>query len=419
MSDDILSRFLRYVRIDTQSQDGVEDRYPSTPGQLDLLRLLAKELKAMGASGVRMDQHGYVTAAIPSNLPKGHPARGKVPPVGFIAHVDTSDAESGKGIKPRVFKYRGGDIRFPKDRTVRIKAAGDAALRKEVGHTLITSDGTTLLGADDKAGVSVIMDLVRRLRKDSSLLHGEVKVAFTPDEEVGNGTKFFDAKAFGAKAAYTFDGYEPGQLNKETFSADSAVITVTGVETHPGEAKDVMVNSIRAMADIIARLPRKMAPETTSGYEPYIHPHDIHGSTGKTVLKFLLRDFKTAGLAKQKRILERIITEVRRRHPKAKFELKVTESYRNMRAGLEKDSRVLATLWEAVRRAGAVPRWEPIRGGTDGSRLTAQGLPTPNIFMGGGNFHSRAEWASLEGMRTASDTAVHLLRVWVEQCSQP
>lgn len=414
MSETLLDRFLRYVKIDTQSKEGVEDAYPSTAKQLDLSKLLVQELEALGVPDVRLDRHGYVMASIPSNLPKSHPAYGKVPAVGFVSHVDTSEAASGEGVKPQVFEYKGGDIALPGDPSSVIKA--DCPHLKDcVGKRLVTSDGTTLLGADDKAGVAAIMTAADRLMSDPGILHGDVKIAFTPDEEVGAGTKFFDLKAFSAQVAYTLDGHDPGQLNKETFSADTAILTVHGWEVHPGTAKDVMVNSIRAAADVVARLPKGMAPETTEGYEPYIHPYDIHGATGKTEIKLLLRDFKTAGLSEQKRILERIIGEIQPLHPKAKFELKIVESYRNMREGLEKDSRVLDVLWAAVEKTGLKPRWEPIRGGTDGARLTAQGLPTPNVFIGGYNYHSKTEWVSVEGMEQACQTVLNILKLWVEK----
>ncbi|MFA5137793.1 MAG: peptidase T [Elusimicrobiota bacterium] len=414
MNDTLLDRFLRYVKIDTQSKEGVEDAYPSTSKQLDLLKLLATELEALGVPDVRMDRHGYVMASIPANLLPRHPARGKVPAVGFIAHVDTSEAASGKDVKPQVLEYKGGDVVLPGDPSSVIKA--DCPHLKDcVGKSIVTSDGTTLLGADDKAGIAAIMTAVERIMSDPEFLHGDVKIAFTPDEEVGGGTKFFDLKAFGAQVAYTLDGHDAGQLNKETFSADTAIVTVHGWEVHPGTAKDVMVNSIRAMADLIARLPKHMAPETTEGYQPYIHPYDIHGATGQTALKLLLRDFKTAGLSEQKRILECIIKEVQPLHPKAKFELKIVESYRNMREGLEKDPRVLDVLWAAVEKTGLKPRWEPIRGGTDGARLTAQGLPTPNVFMGGCNYHSKTEWVSVDGMAQACQTVLNILQLWVEK----
>jgi tripeptide aminopeptidase len=293
--------------------------------------------------------------------------------------------------------------------------AENPELANNIGKTIITTDGTTLLGADDKAGLAIIMTAVQTLINNPSLLHGDIKIGFTPDEEVGAGTKFFDVQKFGAQFAYTVDGDTPGELNMETFSADSATIVVHGRNIHPGSAKNIMVNSLRAMAEIIVRLPKDMAPETTEGYEPYIHPHIIEGEEAKTTLKFLLRDFKDEGLIEQKKMLEKIIAEVQPMYPKAKFELIIAESYRNMRNELEKDPRVTDCLWEATKRAGLEPKWFPIRGGTDGSRLTAMGLPTPNIFTGGQNYHCKNEWASLDGMLKSVETVVNLAQVWVEK----
>ncbi len=414
MNDSALDRFIRYAKIDTQSKDDVED-YPSTRKQLDLLNLLLKELKDLGLKDARIDNYGYVMATVPSNLPGNHAAYGKVPMIGFIAHVDTSPSASGTDVKPQVMTYKGGDIILPGDNSVVIRTSENPELRQNIGKTIVTSDGTTLLGADDKAGLAIIMTAVQALVNKPSLLHGDVRIAFTPDEEVGNGTKFFDIGEFGARFAYTVDGDTPGELNKETFSADAAVITVHGRNIHPGSAKNIMVNSIRAMADLIVRMPRDMAPETTEGYEPYIHPHIIEGEEARSTLKMLLRDFETEGLKKQAGILQKIIAEVQPLHPKARFELKITESYRNMRYGVEKEPKGLEALWEATRRAGLDPKWVPIRGGTDGSRLTEKGLPTPNIFTGGQNYHGPTEWLSVEGMEKSVETVVNLAQIWVEK----
>ena len=415
MKETVLDRFLRYVKIDTQSQDDAE-AYPSTAKQLDLLTLLLKELQDLGLKDASIDKYGYVMATLPSNLPRSHPAFGKVPTVGFIAHVDTSPSTSGENVKPQIVqKYQGGDITLPGDRSVVIRESENPELKKEVGRTIITSDGTTLLGADDKAGIAIIMTAMQHLLENPGILHGDVKVGFTPDEEVGAGTKYFDIKEFGAKFAYTVDGDTAGELNKETFSANSAIITVYGRNIHPGTAKGIMVNSIRVIADIVARMPRNMAPETTEGYEPYIHPHILQGEEAKSVVKILLRDFKTEGLDVLKKKLENIIAEVQPLHPRAKIELQIIESYRNMREGLEKDQRVLDCLWEATKRAGLDPKWVPIRGGTDGSKLTANGLPTPNIFTGGHNYHGKTEWASLWGMEKATETVVNVAQVWVDK----
>jgi len=415
MNETVLDRLLRYVQIDTQSKDDAET-YPSTAKQFDLLNLLVKELKELGASNVQIDKYGYVMATIPENLPKTDKAHGKVPVVGFLAHVDTSPSVTGTNVKPQVIRnYKGGDIALPGDSSVVLRESENPELRANIGKTIVTTDGTTLLGADDKAGLAIVMTAAETLINNPKILHGDIRIAFTPDEEVGNGTKYFDLKAYGADVAYTIDGDTPGELNKETFSADMAIITVHGRNIHPGTAKNIMVNSVRVMADIIVRMPKDMAPETTEGYEPYIHPHVVEGEEAKSTLKILLRDFKTDGLRKLKGILEKIIAEVQPLHPKAKIELKIVESYRNMREGVEKDPRVIDCLWEATKRSGFEPKWVPIRGGTDGSRLTAMGLPTPNIFTGGQNYHSRTEWASVHGMEKSVETVVNLVQVWMEK----
>jgi tripeptide aminopeptidase len=404
MKQRLLARFLRYVKIDTQSQDGVE-QIPSTPQQVDLARLLVKELKELGAKKVTLDKHGYVMATIPATTRK------QAPRIGLIAHLDTSPAVSGKGVKPQVIKaYRGGDMVIDKKNGIVIAAKDNKALANCLGHTIVTSDGTTLLGADDKAGVAAIMTVVEELLAHPEIPHGDVKIAFTPDEEVGRGADLFDIKKFGADFAYTIDGGFEGELNQETFSADAAVIVIEGRDIHPGTAKNVMVNSMRAMADVISRLPQDMAPETTAGHAPFIHPSTLEGNVGKTTCKLILRDFRTSGLAEQRKILEGIIATVQKRHPKAKFDLTITPSYRNMRDALAKTPQVTNRLWKAAKRAGVIPRWKPIRGGTDGSRLTAMGLPTPNLFMGGGNYHSRTEWVSIDQLLKACQTAINVVR---------
>ncbi len=415
MSETALDRFVRYAKIDTQSQEESET-YPSTQKQFDLLNLLLEELKGLGVQNVSIDEHGYVTGTIPGNVPKNHRAFGKVPPVGFVAHVDTSPSASGKDVQPQIIQnYQGGDIVLPGDPSVVISEAENPELKANIGKTIVTSDGTTLLGADDKAGVAIIMTAAQKLLANPSLLHGDIKIAFTPDEEVGAGTKYFDIKKFGATYAYTVDGDTPGELNKETFSANLAVITVRGRNIHPGSAKGIMVNSIRAIADIVARMPKEIAPETTEGYEPYIHPHALEGSEAVSTLKILLRDFHTPGLETLKGKLEEIIDEVRPLHPKATIELKIIEQYKNMKDYIGDDSLVLDCLGEATRRAGLEPKWVPIRGGTDGSRLTEKGLPTPNIFTGGANYHGTTEWLSVWGMEKSVETVVHLAQLWVEK----
>ena len=413
MNQTALERFLRYAKIDTQSKED-SDTFPSTLKQFDLARLLVDELKELGLDA-SIDENCYVMATLPSNLPAGHPAFDKVPPVAFIAHVDTSPEVSAENVNPQIIKYEGGDIVLKNDTSVVIRASENPGLAKCIGHTLVTTDGMTLLGSDDKSGIAAIMTSVQNLLNHPELLHGDIRICFTPDEEVGMGTKFIDLKKLDAKYAYTVDGDLPGELNKETFSANVAIVTVHGRDIHPGFAKDIMVNSIRAIADIIARTPRDMAPETTDGYQPYIHPYVLEGGIAKSTLKILFRDFETPGLDVLKKIMEDIIAEVAPLHPRARIELEVKEQYRNMRDKLIEQPIVLDNLWEAAVRSGVEPVWVPIRGGTDGSRLTEMGLPCPNIFTGGQNFHSRTEWLSVNFLDKAVETIVNLAQIWVEK----
>jgi tripeptide aminopeptidase len=416
MKESALDKFIRYAKIDTQSSEESQT-YPSTAKQFDLLNLLVAELKDLGLTDASIDQHGYVMATIPGNIPTADKAHGKVPTIGFIAHVDTSPSTTGTNVKPQIIKaYAGGDIVLPGDPSVVLRVNENPELKSNIGKTIVTTDGTTLLGADDKAGVAIIMTAAQTLLNTPSLLHGDIRIAFTPDEEIGAGTKFFDIKKFGAKFAYTVDGDTPGELNKETFSANLATITVHGRNIHPGSAKNIMVNSLRAMADIIVRMPKDIAPETTEGYEPYIHPHHLEGEEAKSTLKILLRDFETPGLDVLKKKLEDIIAEVQALHPRTKIELSILNQYRNMRDYMGTDTRVLDCMQEATKRSGLDPHWVPIRGGTDGSRLTEKGLPTPNLFTGGQNYHGKTEWLSVYGMEKSVETVVHLAQVWVEKC---
>jgi len=405
MKDKALKRFLRYVVINTQS-NGQSNSAPSTPGQLDLARLLVDELKELGLQDISLDDNGIVMATLPANTDK------KGPNIGFLAHLDTSPEMSGEGVKPRIIDtYDGGDIVLDRSQNIVISADEDKRLKTCVGHTLVTSDGSTLLGADDKAGIAAIMTMLETLRDHPDIPHGELKIAFTPDEEIGRGVAHFDVKKFGADFAYTLDGGIEGELNMETFSADSAVIKVEGFNTHPGKAKNVMVNAIRVIGHIVSRLPQAMSPETTEGYEPFMHPTAVTGNVEKASIRLILRDFHTPGLDTQKKILEGIITDVQPLYPKAKITLKITETYRNMRDVLEKHLKVTQTLFAAAEKAGVTPQWKPVRGGTDGSGLTALGLPTPNIFTGGANYHSRKEWLSVDGLVKSVETMLNLVRL--------
>lgn len=414
MAEKVIDRLLRYVKIDTQS-DPESSTTPSTQKQFDLAKILVEELKAIGIKDVELDEHCYLFATIPSNIPDGHPAKGKVKNIGFLAHLDTSPDVSGKDVKPQVIEnYKGGDITLPNENVV-IKMSENPNLQKCIGHTIVTTDGTTLLGSDDKSGIAAIMTFAETLMRNNNILHGDIRIGFTPDEEIGLGTKCFDLKKFNCHYAYTLDGDMPGELNKETFSADAAVINIKGRDIHPGMAKDIMVNSIRVMGEIIARLPKNMAPETTDGYNPFIHPHTVSGSVISSQIKFLLRDFKTEGLEVQKKILQDIIAEVQKLYPNANIELTTQFQYRNMLDSLNAAPHGLEYLWEAAVRAGVKPHWEPIRGGTDGSRLTEMGLPTPNVYTGGQNFHSRTEWVSINALEKAVETITHLAQIWIEK----
>ena len=415
MKKEVLEKLLRYVKIDTQS-DPTSNTTPSTMKQFDLANLLVSELKEIGLSNVSIDDKCYVYATLPSNIPAEHPAFGKVPAIGFVAHVDTSPDTSGANVNAKIIEnYQGGDIVLPADNNIVIRMSENPNLEKCIGHTIVHTDGTTLLGSDDKSGVAAIMTAMEYLINNPEIIHGDIRVGFTPDEEIGRGANHFDVKGFDCEYAYTIDGDMPGEINKETFSADACKITTYGRDIHPGMAKDIMVNSIRAMADIIALMPKNTAPETTEGYENYIHPYKVSGTVDKSELQILFRDFKTAGLADLKKIVDDIVAQVQPNYPKTRIEVEVTEQYRNMLDTLESNPHGLDYLWEACVRSGVTPYWNPIRGGTDGSRLTEMGLPTPNIYTGGQNFHAKTEWVSIDGLAKAVETVINLVQIWVEK----
>jgi tripeptide aminopeptidase len=406
-----VERFLDYVKFDTQSSEK-SDSYPSTPGQLDLLRRLRDECLELGLADVVMDENGYVFATIPATTDKAD-----VPVVGFIAHVDTSPEMSGKDVKPLFHRnYDGGDLELPDDPTAVIRAKDNPALADLVGHDIITASGTTLLGADNKAGVAEIMAAAEYLMAHPGIPHGPVRIGFTPDEEVGSGTKYFDVERFGAYCAYTMDGETLGELQVETFSADSMTINFHGFNTHPGFAKNRMVNAIKVAAYFIDSLPKDgLAPETTAGYEGFVHPYKLDAGVEQTSVKFLIRDFDEAGLAEKEQFLEGKAREAVLAFPGAAVDTLVVESYRNMKDVLDHYPDVRDNAIEAIRRAGLEPRVEPIRGGTDGSKLSFMGLPTPNIFAGEHNFHSRYEWISTHDMHKAVEVIIELCRVWEEK----
>ena len=406
-----LSRFLKYVTYDTQSDEN-SSSYPSTAKQLVLLRALVDELKAIGLADAAIDEHGYVFATIPATTKKPD-----VPVVGFIAHVDTSPEMPGLNVKPIVHKnYQGQDLALPDDPTAVLKFKDNPALADQIGCDIVTASGTTLLGADNKSGVAEIVTAAEYLIKHPEIPHGTIRVGFTPDEEVGNGTKYFDVAKFGAMCAYTMDGETRGEIEMETFSADAMTVTFQGFNTHPGYAKGKMVNAIKVAADFIDRLPKdNLSPEHTEGYEGYVHPYVVNASVDKTSVKLLIRDFKDAGLHEKEAWLEKLAKDTVEDWPGAAVETKIEESYRNMKTVLDKHPLVVENAREAIRRAGMTLREHPIRGGTDGSRLCFMGLPTPNIFAGEHNFHSRLEWVSAQDMELATMVIVELAKVWEER----
>ncbi|MFL6261035.1 MAG: peptidase T [Thermoanaerobaculia bacterium] len=409
----VVERFLRYVKFDTQSSE-TSQTYPSTAKQLDLLNHLVEELKSIGLADAAIDEHGYVMATIPATTRKKD-----VPVIGFIAHVDTSPEMSGAGVKPIVHpKYQGQDLVLPDDPSAVIRAADVPYLRERIGDDIITASGTTLLGADNKSGVAEIMTAAEYLVNHPEIPHGTIRVGFTPDEEVGAGTKYFDVAKFGARYAYTMDGGARGEIEMETFSADAMTITFVGFNTHPGFAKGKMINSIKVAADFIARLPRnELSPETTEGYDGFFHPYVVNASVDRTSVKLLIRDFRTSTLRYMEDVLERMAREAVAAWPGASMEVKVEESYRNMREVLDHHPDVVENAREAIRRAGLETRERPIRGGTDGSKLSFMGLPTPNVFAGEQNFHSRLEWVSAQDMEKAVEVIVHLARIWEEKAA--
>jgi tripeptide aminopeptidase len=404
-------RFLRYVTFDTRS-DEASKIFPSTPGQLVLLRVLAGELRELGIEDVAMDDHGYVFATLPATA-----TGADLPTIGFIAHVDTSPEMSGRDVRPIVHRaYDGRDIVLPDDPSAILRLADCPALAGQMGHDIVTASGTTLLGADNKAGVAEIVTAAEYLLAHPEIPHGPVRLAFTPDEEIGRGTQHFDVERFGARCAYTVDGGSRGELEIESFSADAITVTFKGFNTHPGYAKGRMVNAIRLAARFVDRLPLdRLSPETTDGYDGYVHPYVVNASVDRTSVKLLVRDFVTAGLKEKEAFVEALAREVAGTVPGASVECVVDESYRNMREVLDHHPQVVDCAREAIGRAGLEVRMKPIRGGTDGSRLSFMGLPTPNVFAGEQNFHSRLEWVSTFDMEKATEVIVHLCQVWYER----
>lgn len=403
-------RFMRYVQIDTQS-DPQSDTYPTTEKQKNLSSLLAEELKVMGIEDAHMDEFGYVYATIPATSEK------KVPVICFCAHVDTAPDCSGTGVKPILHtNYQGQDIVLPDDKTQVLKASEYPYLRSQLGNDIITASGTTLLGADDKAGVAEIMDMANFLMSHKEVKHGEIKVLFTPDEEVGKGTAKVDLKKLGADFGYTLDGGDAGSLEDETFSADGVKVIIHGVIAHPGYAKGKMINALKIAGEILAALPKdRLSPESTDGKRGFIHPVRVEGMAEKCTIEFIIRDFETDGLQKKEDYLRTQIEERMRTYPKASFEFVVTEQYRNMKEVLDVNPHVVDYAKEAINRAGLTLKMESIRGGTDGSRLSFMGLPCPNLFAGEQGIHSKLEHVSVQDMNKAVETMVHLAIICEER----
>jgi len=407
LAEGVLERFLRYVVIDTQS-DPDSTSYPSTAKQLDLSRLLVDELRAIGLSEVELTEYGYVLATVPGTVPG-------TPTVGLIAHVDTAPGTSGTNVEPIVHRdWQGQPIRLPGDASQLLDPADMPGLAQKVGHDLVTTDGTTLLGADDKAGVAIIVTAAEYLLADERP-RATLRVGFTVDEEVGKGTDHFDLGAFGADFAYTFDGSGLGEVEVETFSAYQLVLTITGVGVHPGSGKGRLVNALKLLARVIEGLPgERLSPETTEERQGFVHPERMTGGSSRATLWLIARDHDDAALEEHVELVRSIAAEVVGREPRASFTLEVNEQYRNMRPALDRHPEVVEAADEAIRRAGIEPVRSITRGGTDGARLTEKGLPTPNLFTGGQNYHSVCEWASVQDMAAAAATAVELVRLWGE-----
>jgi len=410
-TESAMDRFLRYVKIDTQSAED-QTTVPSTRKQLNLANLLAKELSALGAEAVRVSEFGIVYAMIPGNLPDNS----KVPVVGFIAHMDTSPEVSGENVNAIIHKnYQGGDIVLPKDPSQIITVAKNKVLKELIGDDIITADGTTLLGSDDKSGCAAIMTMIDILRQNPQIKHGSLAIAFTPDEEVGGGIDKFDVKGFGAGVAYTVDGETLGEISNETWSAKTATVTFQGRNTHPGTAKGIMVNSLFAIADYLSRFPHDMLPETTEERVGFVHPYTGSIEVEKSSLKILLRDFDLSGLNAKEKLLRDMASQTQAKFPNVKISIEIKENYKNMKEVLKDFPELTDNAMEASKQAGLKPYIKPIRGGTDGANLTFRGLPTPNLFTGGANFHGKLEFNSRRGLEKTTETLVNLVQIFAGQ----
>ena len=404
---DLETRFLRYVQIDTQS-DETSPSVPSTAIQLDLLRLLQRELEELGASDVRLTDSGFTIATIPATVGDA------LPRIAFLAHVDTSGAFNASGVKPIVHRaYDGEPLVLPDDRSQVLSPRVNPYLGQKLDDDIVTASGTTLLGADDKAGIAIIMTLAAHLLAHPELPHGEIRLCFTPDEEIGRGIDYLDLADLAADYAYTLDGAELGELTYETFSADKAVVTITGVSTHPGTAYGQMVNALQLGAKLLDTLPQHTrTPETTRERAGFLHAYRMQGGAAQAELSFILRDFELDGLAAHGDLLRRVCDAIQATEPRATIECAITPQYRNMRYWIDKDMRPVETAVRAMQRVGIEPIFRPIRGGTDGSKLTERGLLTPNLFTGMQNIHGPLEWVSIQDMARAVEVCVELAQEW-------
>ncbi len=407
--DALLERFLRYVKIDTQS-DPESTTYPSTAKQFDLLRLLKSECESLGLKNVELDKYGYVTATLPSNV--DHDTR----TVGFIAHVDTSPEVSGANVKPIVHKnYQGQDIVLPDRNDIVLRPDELPELKKQIGNDIITASGTTLLGADNKAGVAAIMTAMEYLIQHPEIKHGDIRIGFTPDEEIGGGTDYFDIAKFNCYCAYTVDSSSRGMLDTETFSADAMTITFEGINTHPGDAYHKMINAIKLVSEFVERLPKEtLSPETTREREGFVHPTDIKAGVDSASIQFILRDFDADNLVTQRKLLLDLAQKTVDAHPGSSFSYEHKEQYRNMSSVLAQFPDVSETAERAIREAGLDVVKMAVRGGTDGSQLSLHGLPTPNLFAGEQNYHSRYEWVSMQDMLKSAEVIVRIAGIWAE-----
>lgn len=409
MKDELINRFTTYVKIDTQSNENSQT-CPSTPGQWDLLNLLVDELKEIGMEEVTIDENGYVFATLPANTNK------QVPTIGFLAHVDTATDLTGKNVKPQIVEnYDGGDVILNKELGIVLSPEAFPSLKNYKGQTLITTDGTTLLGADDKAGVAEIMTAMNYLIQHPEIKHGKVRVAFTPDEEIGRGPHKFNVDRFGAKYAYTMDGGPLGELQYESFNAAAAKITIKGNNIHPGSAKGKMVNSIKIGMELNQQLPVREAPEYTEGYEGFYHLLSFHGDVEKTELYYIIRDHDRQKFEAKKENLVKIVDQLHQKYGEDTIDLKLEDQYYNMREKIEPVKEVFENAKEAMKRLDITPVIEPIRGGTDGSQLSYMGLPTPNIFAGGENMHGKYEFVSVETMMKATEVIVEIAKIFEEK----